>query len=253
MKIYFIRWALIRRFCAGIIVAGLLAGTYRCLSIPVYDSSSSWKMGIVREVKVNEKLIALTFDDGPSPTYTNKILDLLKQYHAKGTFFVIGEQPEKYPEIIKRELKEGHEIANHMYQHREVYGMPIDELKEDLEHSHWAIYQITGQSMRLYRPTSGYCNEKIYEVACSLNYTVIIWTWGLDSRDWTGLNGRLIARKIIEAVKPGGIILFHDLGGNRNNTIQALEILIPELISQGYQLVTVSKLLWQAKMDAEEF
>ena len=97
--------------------------------------------------------------------------------------------------------------------------------------------------MVLFRPTSGFYDDKIVKVADLLGYKVVIWTWGQDSRDWTGISGQTIAMQIIKTVKPGNIILFHDQGGNRSNTIQALEIILPVLTKQGYHFTTVSGLL----------
>ena len=200
-----------------------------------------WRANIVKEVDTKEKIIALTFDDGPSPSFTGRILDILKKYNAKATFFIIGEQAEKLPELVKRQINEGHEIGNHMYRHREVFQMPIPEIREDLERSHRAIKGITGKPIRLYRPTSGYYNENIVGVAWSLEYIVVLWS--VDSKDWSGLKPGAIAKKILKRVKSGSIALFHDLGGYRDTTVKTLEIVLPELARRGYRCVTVSELL----------
>ncbi|HBF36732.1 MAG TPA: oligosaccharide deacetylase [Firmicutes bacterium] len=211
----------------------------------VYKDREQWeKIGaVVWEVSVHEKMVALTFDDGPSPTFTKRILDLLSKYKAKATFFVVGKQAEMYPDIILREYHEGHEIGNHTYSHPEVNRISFEALKEDLFHAHQIITQITGGNMVLFRPTSGFYDDKIVKTAHLLGYKVVIWTWGQDSRDWTGISGQSIAMRIIKTVKPGNIILFHDQGGNRSNTLKALEIILPVLAKQGYHFITVSTLL----------
>lgn len=225
------------------IFSPFLAGYGRALT--VYKDREFWeKTGdIVWEVKTGEKLLALTFDDGPSPTFTGRILDLLERYRAKATFFVIGSRAELYPEILQRQAREGHEIGNHTYAHREVNRISEEELRLDLYRAHQVIHEITGENMRLFRPTSGFYNETIVRVAKALGYEVVIWTWGQDSRDWTPVSGEQIARKILNNVKPGDIILFHDQGGDRSNTLQALRILLPVLEERGYRFVTVAELL----------
>ncbi len=203
-----------------------------------------WRANVIKEADTKEKMIAVTFDDGPSPSFTGQILDILKKYNAKATFFIIGEQAEKLPDLVKRQINEGHEIGNHMYRHREVFQMPMPEIKEDLEHSHRVIEGITGKPIRLYRPTSGYYNESIVGVAWSLEYIVILWS--IDSKDWSGLRPGAIAKKILKKVKPGSIVLFHDLGGYRDTTVKTLEIVLPELTRRGYRFLTVSDLLERA-------
>jgi polysaccharide deacetylase family sporulation protein PdaB len=246
MKIFFLKrsviyWVLFM----AIAIFSVSLTTFKFSQLPVYKDREQWeKIGaIVWEVDVRKKMVALTFDDGPSPTFTNKILDLLAKYNAKGTFFVMGKQAEQYPEIIQREYREGHEIGNHTYNHPEVNRMSYEALKKDLVRAHQVIFHIIGQDMKLFRPTSGFYNERIVKVAKLLNYKVVIWTWGQDSRDWTKISGESIALRIIKTVKPGNIILFHDQGGDHSNTIKALEIILPVLKEQGYEFSTVSTLL----------
>jgi len=247
MKVILINRLLFFLATAGLIVAGIffLLLTKNSRALTVYRDREYWeKTGdIVWEVKTGEKKLALTFDDGPSPTFTGRVLDLLARYNARATFFVIGSRVEIYPDIISRQFREGHEIGNHTYLHREVNRMPEAELREDLYRAHLAVFDIIGEDMRVFRPTSGFYNETIVRVAKTLNYEVVIWTWGQDSRDWTVVSGETIAHKIINTVKPGDIILFHDQGGDRSNTLQALRIILPVLQERGYSFVTVSELL----------
>lgn len=240
---------IIRKKTIGLVLGGMLIGLLR-VTYPWYGTRYAdsvipiWRANIIKEVDTKEKMIALTFDDGPSPSFTGKILDILRMYNAKGTFFIIGEQAEKLPEIVKRQINEGHEIGNHMYRHQEVFQMPTPEIKKDLEHSHRVIQGITGKQIRLYRPTSGFYNERIVGVAWCFEYSVVLWS--IDSKDWSGLKPRSIAKKILKTVKPGSIILFHDLGGYRDTTIKTLAILLPELARRGYHCLTVSQLLEKA-------
>jgi peptidoglycan/xylan/chitin deacetylase (PgdA/CDA1 family) len=245
MRINMISKRTIRILFIGLMLTGIFGAALSWrMSRNVNSDIPIWRANIIKEADTKEKMIALTFDDGPSPSFTGKIMDLLKKYNAKGTFFIIAEQAEKWPELVKRQINEGHEIGNHMYSHREVFQMPIPEIKMDLEQSHRVIQSITGQQIRLYRPTSGYYNENIVGVAWSLEYLVVLWS--IDSKDWSGLKPSSIARKILKAVKPGSIILFHDLGGYRDTTVKTLEIILPELARRGYRCLTVSQLLERA-------
>lgn len=218
---------------------------YRVPYRPVYKNREFWeKTGdVVWEVRSTRKQVALTFDDGPSPTFTGQILDLLKIYDAKATFFVIGKRAEEYPEELRRQFKEGHEIGNHTYEHREVNKLSVTELQAELIRAQYAIQKVVPAEIRLFRPTSGYYDEKVVEAARAMNYSVIIWTWGQDTRDWTNQKGWKIAQKVIRSVKPGDIILFHDQGGDRSNTVEALRIILPALSAKGYSFITVSELM----------
>jgi polysaccharide deacetylase family sporulation protein PdaB len=237
------RWML--NLVLGVIIFILLGAIYRIPHRPVYKNRDFWeKTGdVVWEVRTVRKQIALTFDDGPSPTFTGQILDLLKQYDAKVTFFVIGERAEAYPKELRRQFLEGHEIGNHTYKHREVNKLSAAELKEDLVRAQQGIQKIVPAKIRLFRPTSGYYDEKVVKAAKAMNYSVIIWTWGQDTRDWTNQQGWKIAQKVIRSVKPGDIVLFHDQGGDRSNTIEALRIILPALTAKGYRFITVSELM----------
>lgn len=228
-----------------IIITGVLYLRILNFERHVYKDRARWEETgeIIWEVNTGEKLIAFTFDDGPSPTFTPQILNLLAKYNARATFFVNGKEAEKFPEIIKRQYNEGHEIANHTYSHKEVNQMSEEELLLDLKKAHQVVKNIINKDMKLFRPTSGYYDETIVKIASKLDYKVIIWTWGLDSKDWLYKDHNKIAANIYNNINPGNIVLFHDRGGNRENTIKTLHILLPLLQEKGYQFVTVSDLL----------
>ncbi|NLY76103.1 MAG: polysaccharide deacetylase family protein [Firmicutes bacterium] len=232
-------------FMVGGSILILLFWSWSAAYLPVYKNRQLWeKTGdIVWEGSTTSKQIAITFDDGPSATFTEPILELLKEYNARATFFVIGKRVELFPEIVRRQYREGHEIGNHTYEHREVNRLSEQELMAELRRAHQAIKRVIKDDVRVFRPTSGYYDEKIVKAAKELNYSVIIWTWGQDTRDWTYIRGWKIAQKVVKTVKPGDIILFHDQGGDRTNTIEALRIILPALAKRGYRFVTVSELL----------
>lgn len=206
----------------------------------------------IREIRTGEKLLALTFNGGPGPTSTGLILDLLKQYNVRATFFVSGRRAELYPEIILRQVREGHELGNHTYTHRPVDRLSEEELRLDLYRAHRVIYGLTGVNMRLFRPAGefgarGRTGKTLLRVAKALGYEVILRSGEEEDYDWPLASGEEIARKVLGNVKPGVIISFSDQGDGCGNTLQALRIILPVLEERGYRFVTVSELLRVAR------
>jgi peptidoglycan-N-acetylglucosamine deacetylase len=200
-------------------------------------------LGIIKKVQTNKPWIALTFDDGPDPQETIKILDILKEYNAAATFFVIGEQGHKYPDILQREVSEGHEMANHSFSHREFRHLSGMEIMQEISKSEDEIYSITGQHTKLFRPPGGYYNNTIVETAENAGYTVILWTWYQDSKDWSKPGVQQIVNRVISNAHPGDIVLFHDRISGKSQTAKALRGILPVLQQQGYRFVTVSQLI----------
>lgn len=202
---------------------------------------------VVWEVPMEQKAIALTFDDGPNPTYTPQILELLKQYHAKATFFVTGSRVEKYPTLAKQEVIEGHELANHTYSHASMRRISSEKLQDELRKADQAIYNVTGQKSHLFRPPGGHYDETIVNAAKQAGYTVVMWSWDEDTRDWSKPGVKKIVSTVLSNIHNGDIVLFHDHGGDRRQTIAALQEILPELQHRGYQFVTISELLQMRK------
>lgn len=185
--------------------------------------------------------IALTFDDGPHGVKTAVILDILKKYSVPATFFVLGENAEKHPEIIKREIKEGHEIGNHTYSHLAISEKNISGMRDEIIKTENSVYEITEYRPKLFRPPEGRCNENIASIAASLDYSVIL--WNIDTRDWAHTSRDCIVDMVLNNIESGDIVLFHDAVSGKSNTADALEIIIPKLKEKGYIFVTVSELL----------
>lgn len=213
--------------------------------LPTYKDRVHWeKTGkIIWEVPTSQKLIALTFDDGPSPTFTPQIINLLNKNKAKATFFVTGKQAEKFPELIKLTASQGHSIGNHMYQHQLISRLSLEALIDDLSRANKIIFDLTGTAPHFFRPPDGYYDETIVKAAEALNYQVVIWTWSQDTRDWSGISAAKISERVIDNAKPGDIILLHDQGGDRSNTVEALEIILSALTKEGYKFVTLDELV----------
>lgn len=198
---------------------------------------------IVWEVPTESRVIALTFDDGPDPVYTPQIAALLKQYQAKSTFFVVGNRVSQYPEIVKALANDKHEIANHTYNHPDIRRISSGRLLEEVQKTQETIYEATGIRPRLFRPPGGYYNQTVINTAKQAGFLVIMWSWHQDTRDWSDPGVKKIVDKVLNNARNGDIVLFHDYGGNRKQTLQALEQILPELKNRGYQFVTVSELM----------
>ena len=191
----------------------------------------------------DEKTIALTFDDGPHPHKTEKILEVLKKYGIKATFFVIGENASLSPDVLKKVSDEGHEIGNHTYDHKSIYKIKSEFLLESIKRCEQTIYDITGKRPSLFRPPEGYLNDNIAESMYRAGYDVILWR--VDTYDWKGRSAEDIFKTVVSTVKCGDIILMHDYISIPSNTAKALDMIIPALLDKGYKFVTVSELISQ--------
>lgn len=187
------------------------------------------------------KRIALTFDDGPHPSKTKKILDILDKYDVKATFFIIGSNAEYYPDIVAQEVARGHEVANHSYSHTNLSKCTAEQIKREIELADRAIEKASGVKPRLFRPPEGAYSENSVKIARELGKNTIIWT--VDTMDWANRTADDIIKNIKSNVRSGSIILFHDFTSPKAHTIEALETIIPYLKSQGFEFVTVSDFL----------
>lgn len=199
------------------------------------------------QVNTKEKMVALTFDDGPNPVYTSQILDLLAKYNAKATFFVIGERAKEFPEIIKREVTEGHEVGNHTYSHIYDFDNSPKKFVQELERSSNTIKDIAGYKPTLYRPVAGYYNDLILNTAIKNGYRVVLWSWTQDTRDWSCPGINKITHNVVSDIKPGDITIFHDSGGDRSQTVCALENILKFLKKEGFKCVTVSEMIFHSE------
>jgi peptidoglycan/xylan/chitin deacetylase (PgdA/CDA1 family) len=179
--------------------------------------------------------VALTFDDGPS-SYTGTVLDILEHKHVDATFFVIGDNIPGRTGLLRRMIREGHEIANHSL-HHETNGASAASIRETSARIHSA----TGFRSCLYRPPGGYRSSGAFSAAWKLGMSNVL--WDVDPRDWSQPGSGAIYSRVTSATRAGSIILLHDGGGDRSQTIAALDDIISNLKNRGYRFVTVSKLL----------
>lgn len=196
---------------------------------------------VVYSWKTNDKTIALTFDDGPHPVHTPEILDILEEYGIKATFFTIGTNVEQYNDVFRMEYAAGHEIGNHTYSHRNLRKLPYAEVCREIERSEECVYETVEYRTRLLRPPEGAFGDALCKAAAELDYTVICWS--VDTRDWAHTPAVEIAENVLSTVKGGDILLFHDYVAGDSPTPEALRMVIPALIEDGYTFVTVSELL----------
>ena len=191
------------------------------------------------------KKIAITFDDGPHPVYTPEILSILAEYGVRATFFVVGENAEWYPELVRRELAAGHEIGNHTYSHANLRKSGYDTVLTEILDMENAVYENAEYRCHLLRPPGGLYGDPVCHAAEMLDYHVILWS--IDTRDWAHTPRKTIVDMVLDQVKRGDIILFHDyIGGGDSPTPDAIRQIIPALLARGYRFVTVSELLASA-------
>lgn len=193
-------------------------------------------------VKKTAKYIALTFDDGPHPRYTAQILKILYDNDAAATFFVVGENAERYPELVRAEFDLGFEIGNHTYSHLRTNEKSAGALYEEINKADDIICQITGQKPSLFRPPEGKHNNKTDEIIKKAGKKTVLWT--IDTRDWAHTDKNKIIDNIKNNVKNGSVILFHDYITPPSPTPDVLCEILPYLKEQGYEFVTVTELLY---------
>lgn len=185
----------------------------------------------------DKPMVALTFDDGPSK-HTARLLDIFATHGGKGTFFVIGNLIDSRADTVKRMSDEGHEVAGHSWNHRQLTKLTSDELTDQLMTTRAKICEVTGVDSTVIRPPYGAFNSDVKKI-CS-NLGIVMVNWSVDTLDWKNKNADMVYNAIMSDVKDGDIILCHDLHAT---TVDAMERVIPDLIEKGYQLVTVSELL----------
>lgn len=214
----------------------------------VYEKTGN----VIWEGNTKEKIVAITFDDGPHPSYTPQILDILAKYNAKATFFVAGNKVKSNPDILKREIKEGHEIANHTYHHYYDKNMTAELLSTELDKTDEVIWDIAKYKPTLYRPVGGLYNDIIINTAVKKGYKVVLWSWHQDPQDWKRPAPSKISNHIIKSLRTGDIILLHDWS-DRPQTVKALESTLDYLYKNGYECVTVSDLLLRSDGSSPDF
>lgn len=182
------------------------------------------------------KRLALTFDDGPHPSYTEKLLDGLKERGVHATFFVTGEHAELHPDIIKRMKEEGHLIGNHTYSHIQLTASNREQFKNELIKTNQIIQGITGEEVQYVRPPYGSWDKQL---EAELNMFPVL--WNIDPLDWCTANATCVSLAVINNVRENDIILMHDY---YDTSVEAALIAVDELTAKGYTFVTVDQILF---------
>ncbi len=193
------------------------------------------------EIDPTKPMIAITFDDGPNLTTTPKVLDVLEEYNVRASFFLVGNNiTPAAEEVVKRAYDMGCEIANHSRTHSAMPDFTAEEIKAEIDFTNAKIEAITGEAPLFFRPPYIAVNNTMYE---TIDLTFIC---GYGCNDWdNAVTAEMRVTKTLEQAEDGAIILLHDMSGN-NATVEALKTIIPALLEEGYQLVTVRE-LFEAK------
>lgn len=190
-----------------------------------------------QEEELQEKKIAITFDDGPHPVYTEKLLDGLKERDVKATFFVLGQNAEKYPEIIERMKEEGHIIGNHTYTHIQLRSGNRSQFRDELVLTNETISGITGEEVQYVRPPYGTWDKKLEE---ELNMFPVL--WNVDPNDWCTGNADKVTKAIVNKARENSVILLHDC---YQSSVDAALASIDILTERGFEFVTVEEILFE--------
>jgi len=235
---------------ARIAIAGLVLACFLWIS----ENTENRLFGsVLAHGQQNLPEVALTFDDGPSK-YTTQILDTLAKYNVKATFFMIGSNVDRYPDIARRVTAEGHAIGNHTYSH--PFWAPMEmpgRLQDELDKAETAIFKATDQRPAYFRPPHGWRSPWMMQLARKDKYTVVTWTVSPD--DWQHISRTAIEHRVLSKCASGSIILMHDgielkQDPQRQETVAALPVIIAELKSRGYRFVTIPELITPSDQNA---
>lgn len=232
------------RLGLSIAILGILTGFV--LTINAVLPANHFYGPVFSEVHTSQKLVALTFDDGPNPPYTGQILDVLKEKQVPATFFVIGKNAKKYPDLVRRIAAEGHQLGNHTYNHIDLLKADRPTIVGEVENTNNVIAGIIGYAPHVVRPPHGFRDAVVMDIMAEHKLKVV--EWSVASRDWVNPGVEVIAERTLGKVKNGSVILLHDGDGiagelPRAQTVAAARIIIDKLTAQGYKFVTVDEIL----------
>jgi peptidoglycan-N-acetylglucosamine deacetylase len=224
-----------------------LIGLVIFLSIRPAATPVLWYGSVVHWVPTDQKVVALTYDDGPHPVYTPQLVKILDKYNVKATFFMIGREMDKYPDIVRDVARRGHVIANHTYTHpNDIKADTASQIIRELDMCEQVIERLTGKRAHLFRPPKGLIDGTVFTVAQEEGYRTILWTVCADHRD--APTPELMAQRVVKHIRPGAIILAHDgTFYSRWRDVAATPLIIEALRKKGYRFVTVPELMLMAR------
>jgi peptidoglycan/xylan/chitin deacetylase (PgdA/CDA1 family) len=239
-----------------VLATGILAAiTFAAYEILESPGNQVFGQTVVRG-PADEKVIALTYDDGPNPPYTDRILDVLRREHVHATFFLVGRAVAAYPHVVQQELKDGDAVGNHTWDHAHLVLYNPTNLRDTLQRTDDAIFDATGQRSRIMRPPYGGRDWLVLGEVRKLGYTPVMWSVPL-ANDWEYPTPAVIAERVLRYAGDGSIIDLHD--GNqgilcatahvaphvcdRDSDVEATRLIVESLKRQGYRFVTIPELL----------
>ena len=181
----------------------------------------------------DDKLVALTLDDGPDPVHTPLVLDILQKNNIRATFFLIGENATRQPGLVREIAAHGHHIANHTWTHPDLRGIPDSTVRDELHRTSDELGRITGRTPTWFRAPGGDWSDLSLQVCAELGMRPM--GWSVDPQDWSRPGTSKITTRVLETIGPGSIVLNHDGGGDRSQTIEALRTYLPVLLDEGYR------------------
>lgn len=203
-------------------------------------ADSVTRQGFTRVTNISEKVVALTFDDGPDPRYTPQMLDLLAAHNAKATFFVVGDEVVKHPDLAQRIVAEGHELANHTTSHPFFNALTEEQAKAEIANAQQAIEGVTGVTPKYFRAPRGQVSSPTYNAIKSSGLKHASWTVCLERSAIRSPEAR--AKRVMSKIFPGAIILTHDGLLDRSGSVEATRDLLNLLDAEGYRVVTLAQL-----------
>jgi peptidoglycan/xylan/chitin deacetylase (PgdA/CDA1 family) len=248
---YFFFALVIRHFLIfglALFIATCLVLVYLALGI-ILPRSEVWG-NVFWHGAEDEKEVALTFDDGPSPANTPQILAILAGYKIKATFFMVGKNIRRYRQLAKQVSAEGHSIGNHSYSHPVLISERKGQIRREVMLTDKIIRQVTGKIPIIFRPPHGFKDPRVFNIVRELRYIFV--SWSNMPEDWKELGAEKIAERVMERAEPGDIILLHDGEGSKENadrseTIKALPMIIEGLSAKGYAFKTIPQMLGETE------
>ncbi|WP_406110311.1 polysaccharide deacetylase family protein [Kitasatospora purpeofusca] len=187
----------------------------------------------VYELDAGRKVVAITVDDGPDPRYTPAVLALLDQYGIRASFFLIGENADAHPDLVREVAARGHHIANHSWSHPDLSGLSAAKVRDELGRTCELLGRLTGRAPTWFRAPGGGWSPTVLKVGAELGMRPM--AWSVDPQDWATPGTDVITKRLEKELRPGAIVLTHDGGGDRSQTVAALKTFLPLLIDSGYR------------------
>ena len=231
-----------RAAACGAALSMALAGVLLLLAVL---PGNSFYGKVLTHADTQRKVIALTFDDGPYPPYTQQLLKVLAEKHVHATFFMVGENAAKHPELVREVQSAGHLVALHAGYHKDLLKLSPDEVRSNIAYGKSTLEGITGTQLHFMRPPHGF---KDWSVISAIESAGLLPTnWSIIPRDWTNPGAQVITDRVLEKAEPGAIVLLHDGDSPKNKapreqTIEAVAAIIDKLRAQGYEFVTIEEL-----------